>query len=86
VIALLDGIADDHGARTADLVLAIIRSMCNWYQSRNDDYTSPVVRGMVRAKPGERARRRILTTTKSARSGRRAPTWARSARSSKSCC
>jgi hypothetical protein len=37
VIALLDGIADKNGARTADLVLAIIRSMANWYQSRNDD-------------------------------------------------
>jgi integrase len=60
VIALLDGIADKNGARTADLVLAVIRSMCNWYQSRNDDYVSPIVRGMARSKPAERARRRIL--------------------------
>jgi hypothetical protein len=60
VIKLLDGIADENGARTADLVLAVIRSMANWYQSRNDDYTSPVVRGMARSKPAERARHRIL--------------------------
>ena len=44
---LLDKIADDHGLRQADMVLAIIRKMMNWYQSRNDDYVSPIVRGMA---------------------------------------
>ena len=51
VTALLDQIEDDHGPRQADLCLAIIRKLMNWYQARNDDYASPVVRGMNRYKP-----------------------------------
>src|SRR5262249_22352127 len=31
VAALLDEIEDDHGARQADYVLAIVRSIMNWY-------------------------------------------------------
>ncbi len=41
------------------MVLAIISKMCNWYQSRNDDYVSPVVRGMA-APRGTGGRQRIL--------------------------
>jgi integrase len=33
----------------------------NWYASRSDDFRSPIVRGMSRSKPHERARTRILT-------------------------
>jgi integrase len=61
VIVLLDAIEDKHGARQADLVLAIIRSMMNWYATRNDDYTSPVVRGMHRYNSKEHQRDRWLT-------------------------
>jgi hypothetical protein len=61
VIVLLDSIEDKHGARQADLVLAIIRSMMNWYASRNDDYTSPVVRGMHRYDSSAHKRDRWLT-------------------------
>jgi integrase len=50
VTALLDKIEDEHGPRQADMVLAIISKMCNWFLSRNDDYVSPVVRGMRRTK------------------------------------
>lgn len=49
VAALLDHIEDKHGARQADLVLAVVRKMSNWYAARNDDYVSPVVRGMHRS-------------------------------------
>jgi integrase len=55
---LLDQIADDHGLSVADSTLAILRGLMNWYQARNEDYTSPVVRGMRRQKP--KARERIL--------------------------
>ncbi len=60
VTALLDKIEDDHGARQADLCLAIIRKLMHWYQARNDDYASPVVRGMNRYRPADRKGKRIL--------------------------
>ena len=60
VADLLDGIQDRHGARQADLVLAIIRKMANWYATRTDDYVSPVVRGMRRSNGSERKGKRIL--------------------------
>jgi integrase len=59
--ALFDKIEDNHGPRMADMVLAIIRKVTNWFASRNDDYVSPVVKGMARSKPGENRRKRILT-------------------------
>ena len=49
VAHLLDQIVDHHGPRQADIVLAIVSKLCNWYLSRNDDYVSPVVRGMKRS-------------------------------------
>ena len=60
VAALLDGVEDDHGARQADLVLTIVRSMMNWFATRHDDYTPPIVRGMRRQDPKAQARTRIL--------------------------
>jgi integrase len=60
VAALLDRIVDQNGARQADVVLAIIRKMMNWYATRNDDYSSPVVRGMGRYNAGDRKRKRFL--------------------------
>ena len=61
VIVLLDTIEDKHGARQADLVLAIVRSIMNWYASRNDDYVCPVVRGMHRYNSSAHKRDRWLT-------------------------
>ena len=54
-------IEDDNGARTAHHVLAALRRMMNWYASRYDDFRSPIVRGMSRIKPKERARTRVLS-------------------------
>ncbi|MFT3671585.1 tyrosine-type recombinase/integrase [Aestuariivirga sp.] len=48
VTELLDRIEDDNGARQADVVLAILRGMANWYASRHDEYLSPVTKGMRR--------------------------------------
>ena len=48
VSKLLDKVAAKSGARQADLTLAIFSSMANWYATREDDYRSPIVRGMKR--------------------------------------
>jgi integrase len=59
VSMMLDSVEDGSGARTADLVLAHLSTLCNWYAGRSDDYQSPIVKGMKRSKP--QARRRKLT-------------------------
>jgi integrase len=48
------------GARTADLTLAVLRSMLRWYQKRHDSFVSPLIPGMARLKPAEHARTRLL--------------------------
>jgi integrase len=60
VARLLDDIEDNAGPTSADAALGVIRSICNWYATRNDDYSSPIVKGMRRTNPKERARSRIL--------------------------
>jgi integrase len=69
VAALLDHIVDHHpgsqgGRAMADAVLAVIRNVCNWYESkRSETYHSPIGRRMRRDKRDakERSRSRILT-------------------------
>ena len=60
---MLDEIADENGARMADLALAYVRKSFNWYEvnGHDDDFTSPVVRGMARLKPSDRERERVLS-------------------------
>jgi integrase len=60
VAALLDRVQDNHGARAADYVLAITRGIMNWFATRNDDFTPPIVRGMQRRSAHAQARARIL--------------------------
>ncbi len=59
VAKLLDSVEDNHGARQADLVLANVRAIMNWYATRSNDYVNPIVKGMTRSKA--RKRERILT-------------------------
>jgi integrase len=59
VAALLDRVEDNHGPRQADYVLAVIRKMMNWYAAREDDYRTPLVRGMHRH--GQHKRDRFLS-------------------------
>jgi integrase len=56
---LLDHIADKNGRVQADAVLTVIRGIMTWFQSRDEDYTSPIVRGMKR-NTNNKARDRIL--------------------------
>jgi integrase len=44
----------------ADKTLSILSRVFNWHAARTDDFYSPIVRGMARTKPSERARARIL--------------------------
>jgi len=59
---LLNDISRKNGKSQADGVLATLRSMMNWYAKTQDDYNSPIVKGMNRdlREPIERARHRIL--------------------------
>jgi integrase len=61
VVKLLDKIDDEAGPSAADHTLAVIRRVMSWHASRSDDFRSPIVRGMIRVKPGENARQRILS-------------------------
>ena len=56
VAKLLDKVEPKSGARQADLTLAVFSSMANWYAAREDDYRSPVVRGMKRGATAGRDR------------------------------
>jgi integrase len=71
IIELLDAIEDGKlvdskgdpikgGATMAHSTLAIVRKIMRWYAVRDEDYVVPIVPGMARIKPGERARSRVL--------------------------
>jgi integrase len=60
IIELLDDVQAKSGAPTANSVLAIIRRVFGWYQVRDENFRSPIVRGMARIKPSEHERDRIL--------------------------
>lgn len=69
VADLLDKIEDRKAGATGDMggpvmadrVLATLRKLFNWYEVRNEDYASPIVRGMRISAAKERARQRILS-------------------------
>jgi integrase len=54
VADLLDKIEDKHGPRQADAALSVMRSIANWYATRDDDYLSPFA--SVQAKRMRRSR------------------------------
>jgi integrase len=60
IAALLDHVEDEHGARQADYVLNVVRSVMNWHASRTDDFNPPIVRGMRRQSPHAQQRSRVL--------------------------
>ena len=60
VAKLLDSVEDASGPVAADSALAAVSKICNWYATRHEDYSSPIVRGMRRSNPKTRARSRIL--------------------------
>jgi len=61
VASLRDGIREKHGRRQANMVLAILSKLMNWYAAnRSDTYSTPIVRGM---KFKTTARDRVLSDT-----------------------
>lgn len=61
IVEMLDAIEDKHGPVMADRVLAHVRKAFNWWMVQDEEFKSPIVRGMARTKPAERKRKRILT-------------------------
>jgi integrase len=61
IIKMLDEIEDINGPVMADRTLAYVRRAFNWYATRDDQFSVPLVRGMARVKPRERARTRVLS-------------------------
>jgi integrase len=61
IIRMLDEIEDENGLVMADRTLAYLRKAFNWYATRDDQFNVPVVRGMARTRPKERARTRVLS-------------------------
>ncbi|MBN8963026.1 MAG: integrase arm-type DNA-binding domain-containing protein [Rhizobiales bacterium] len=61
IVELLDAVEDEAGPVMADRTLAHLRKAFNWQATRDDEFMSPIVRGMARTKPKERARQRVLT-------------------------
>ena len=57
---MLDRIEDNNGPVMADHVLSLLRVVMHWHAKRDDDFRSPIVRGMNRTRVKERARERIL--------------------------
>lgn len=71
IVALLDKVESKtfKGAKgkllggpvQADRVLAQLRKLMNWHATRDADFHTPIVPGMARTKPKERARTRVLS-------------------------
>jgi integrase len=61
VAQMLDKVADERGLVMADKTLAWLRKAFNWYAGKDDKFNSPIVKGMARTKPKERARTRVLS-------------------------
>lgn len=60
VVTMLDKVEDEAGPVMADRVLAHIRKAFNWQATRDEEFKSPIVRGMSRSDPGARSRHRTL--------------------------
>jgi integrase len=60
IIRMLDEIEDANGPVAADRTLAYLRKAFGWHATRDDQFNVPVVRGMARVRPKERARTRVL--------------------------
>ena len=60
IVEMLDAIEDQNGPVMADRVLAHVRKAFNWQAARDDEFKTPIVKGMARTKPKERERDRVL--------------------------
>ena len=56
VSKLLDKIESENGPRQATYCLQVFSALANWCAARDDDYRSPIVKGMRRGSPIKRDR------------------------------
>jgi integrase len=61
IVHLLDDIEDNSGRHMAHAALAVLRKIMSWHATRDDDFRSPIVRGMGRVNAKESARDRVLS-------------------------
>jgi hypothetical protein len=61
IARLMDAVEDNSGRVQADRTLAYLRAAFYWQQSRDDNFVSPIIRGMARTTMKELERDRILT-------------------------
>jgi integrase len=61
IAEMLDEIEDNNGPVMATRALSYLRSALNWYATRDDEFTVPIVRGMARSSSSDRARDRTLS-------------------------
>ena len=59
ITKLLDQIQARSGVRQADIALSIISGICGWHAKRDEEYDSPIIRGMKRQEKNDRDR--VLT-------------------------
>jgi integrase len=57
---MLDKIAEDNGEVAADRTLQHLSKALNWHALRDDDFRTPIVKGMRRTSPKDHARKRKL--------------------------
>ena len=58
IVRLHDQVTDENGAIIANRVVEILRRIFNWYSIRDEDFRTPIVRGMTTA---EGSRDRVLS-------------------------
>jgi integrase len=61
IVELLDVIEDRGAPVMADRTLAHLRKAFRWWASRDENFSPPLVPGMARTKPKDRARDRVLS-------------------------
>jgi len=61
IVRLLDKVEENHGPFRAQAVLAILSKIFNWHASRDDDFLTPIRRGMARVSPKAYSRDRVLS-------------------------
>jgi integrase len=67
IVKLLDHVEAERGGRTADEVLGCLRIVFDWHARRDDEFRTPIVKGLQRTRPIERMRNRVLTDDELAR-------------------
>jgi integrase len=61
IARLLDKVEDLSGSVMADETLGFVSHILNWHAKRSDEFRIPIVKGMRRTRPKERARSRVLS-------------------------